>query len=106
MKPPMLHTAYKVTMTRDAYGSYTATGSTTLKCHFRKNVGQVTGTNNEVIQSDVIAWFEPDSGVALKDVMKIGDTHYRVERIISARRLRSTSIQFLKCDLAIYGVIS
>jgi len=106
MKPPMLHIAYKVTTTRDAYGSYTATGSTALPCHFRSINAQVTGTSNEVVQSDAMAWFEPDSGVGLKDIMMIDGDHYRVERVTQARRLRSSPVLFLKCDLVRYGVIS
>jgi hypothetical protein len=106
MKPPMLHTAYKVTTTRDAYGSFTASGSTALPCHFRVNNSQITGSGDETVQSDAMAWFEPDSGIALKDIIRFGSRHYRVERVIEARRLRETAVQFIKCDLKIYGVIS
>lgn len=105
MKPPMLHTAYKVTTTRDAYGSFVASTTTILKCHVRYIINQISD-NNEVIQSDLMVWFEPDSGVVLKDIVKIDGEHYRIERITKARRLRDTTVQFLKCDLLKYGVIS
>ena len=106
MKPPMLHTAYKVTTTRNAYGDFLPSGETALKCHFRYITEQVTSNNNEQIQSDAMAWFEPDSGINRKDIIKFEGEHFRVERITKARRLRNTPVLFLKVDLLKYGVIS
>lgn len=106
MRPPMLHTAYKVTTTRNAYGDFLPSGETALKCHFRYITEQVTETNSETIQSDAMAWFEPDSGVDRKDILKFDGEHFRVERVIKARRLRSPEVQFIKVELLKYGVIS
>lgn len=106
MRPPMLHTAYKVTITRNAYGDFLPSGETALKCHFRYITEQVTATNNETIQSDAMAWFEPDSGVNRKDIIKFDGEHFRVERVIKARRLRDPNVQFIKVELLKYGVIS
>lgn len=106
MRPPMLHTAYKVTTTRNAYGDFLASGETALKCHFRYITEQVTATNNETIQSDAMAWFEPDSGVNRKDIIKFDGEHFRVERVTKARRLRDPNVQFIKVELLKYGVIS
>lgn len=102
----MNHIAYKVAYTRNAYGDYTATTSTALQCHFREINEQTTTENSEYIQSDAMAWFEPDSGVDRKDILKIEGMHYRVERVIKARKLRSTNVEFIKCDLLKYGPIS
>ena len=104
--PPMFHTAYKVTSSRNAYGDYTASGETSLKCHFRVINTLVTSTDNEQVQSDAMAWFEPDSGVVKGDIIKFEGTHYRVERLTEARRLRNPSILFIKTELLKYGVIS
>lgn len=104
--PPMFHTAYKVTSSRNAYGDYIASGETSLKCHFRVINGLVAGDNNEEIQSDAMAWFEPDSGVVKGDIIKFEGTHYRVERLTEARRLRNPAILFIKCELLKYGTIS
>lgn len=105
MMPPMMHTAYKVTTTRNAYGDYTASGTTALKCHFRYITEQVTD-NNEQIQSDAMGWFEPDSGVVKGTLIKFEGEHYRVERVIKARRLRDSSTIFLKVELLKFGQIS
>lgn len=106
MKPPMNHTAYKVTKTRNSYGDFTATGETALSCHVRIITEQVAGVGNETIQSDAMMWFEADSGVVKEDIIKFEGTHYRVERVTEARRLRDPEVQFLKVDLQKYGVIS
>lgn len=106
MKPPMLHTAYKVVNTRNAYGDYVASSSTALVCHFRYITQTVTSTSAETIQSDAMAWFEPDSGIQRGDIIKYEDEFFRVERIIKARRLRETRVQFIKTELLKYGAIS
>lgn len=106
MIPPLLHTAYKLTTTRNAYGDYVATSTTTLSCHFRYINEFFTTTNNEQIQSDAMAWFEPDAGVSEGTIIRFENEHYRVERLIKARRLRDTDVQFLKCFLLKYGTIS
>lgn len=106
MQPPMLHTAYKVTTTRNAYGDYTASGETALKCHVRIITEQITSSNNETVQCDAMMWFEADSGVEKQDIIKFEDQHYRVERLTEARRLRQKNVQFIKTELLKYGVIS
>lgn len=106
MKPPMLHTAYKVTSTRNAYGDFIPSGEVALKCHVRIVTDAVTDGGNEEINSDAMMWFESDSGVAKQDIIKYNGVHYRIERVTEARRLRDPNIQFIKCDLLKYGVIS
>lgn len=105
MRPPMIHTAYKVTTSRNAYGDYTATTETALACHFRYITDIVTG-ENEQIQSDAMAWFMPDSGVSKSDIIKFEDEYFMVERVTKARKLRSSAVQFIKVTLYKYGVIS
>lgn len=106
MKPPMLHTAYKVTTTRNAYGDYIASGETALACHFRDITQVAQRDRNEQIDADALAWFEPDSGIVKNDIVKIEGQHFQVDRVIKARKLRNPNVQFIKCELVIYGVIS
>lgn len=103
--PPMLHTAYKVTTTRNVYGDYVESSRVTLKCHFREITSIVEGSN-VTIQSDAMAWFEPDSGVVKKDILIIDGQGFKVERITKARRLRNPDVLFIKAELTKYGVIS
>ncbi len=105
MKPPMNFTAYKVTSSRNAYGDFVATGETALKCHWR-DITSLISDNNEQIDSDAMAWFEPDSGVDKNDLIKFQGTHYKVERVIKAHTLRDTETRFIKVELVKYGAIS
>lgn len=102
----MLHQAYKVNYTRNAYGDYTASGSTSITCHFRYINEVITSNPNEQIQSDAMAWFEPDEDININDIILVDGNHYRVEKLIKARKIRSTVIVFRKAYLARYGVIS
>lgn len=104
--PPMNHTVYKVTTTRNRRGDFVASGETALKAHVRIIDEMVTSVQNEQIQCDAMMWFEPDSGVQKQDIIKFQGEHYRVERRTEARRLRDPSILFLKVELLKYGVIS
>lgn len=101
----MLHTAYKVTTTRNAYGDYVASGTTTHRCHFRY-ITELQIGGNEVVQSDAMAWFEPDSGIVKGDIVTIDSEHFKIERVVKARRLHSTEVQFIKTYLMKYGLIS
>jgi hypothetical protein len=105
MKPPMLHTAYKVATTRNAYGDYILGAETELPCHFREITSQVFDMN-ETINCDAMAWFMPDSGIMKKDIIKIYDTYYQVERRAMGRKLRKTAVQFIEVNLSKYGSIS
>lgn len=106
MKPPMLHTAYLVATTRNAYGDYAPGSEVAYKCHARIITEGVTASNNETIQSDAMFWFESDTPCPENSIWKFRGEHYRVERRVEARRLRDPSIQFIKCEMLKYGVIS
>jgi len=105
VKPPMFQTAYKLAYTRNAYGDFITSSTTELACHFRLITQQVSETNEQV-NSDAMAWFEPDSGVKRKDIIRFDGELYRVERVTEARRLRQTQVQFIKTELLKYGNIS
>lgn len=106
MRPPMRHTVYKQTTTRNAYGDFISSGEIALPCHFREINEQVTTNVVETVQSDAMAWFLPDSGVDREDIIRFGSDYYRVERVIKARRLHHPDVQFIKTELLRYGVIS
>jgi hypothetical protein len=106
MKPPMNHVGYKVNFTKNAYGDYTATSSTQLNCHFRYVNEVISASPNETIMSDAMAWFNPSDSINEQDIVMIDGNHYRVEKVIRARKLRSTTVVFTKCYLLRYGMIS
>lgn len=102
---PMHQTATKVTSTRNAYGDYVAGARTDLVCHFRY-ITNLDISDNESIQSDAMAWFEPDSGVVKGDILIIDGEGFIVEKLTKARRLRNPVVLFLKTELKRYAVIS
>jgi len=106
MKPPLNQTAYLQTVTRNAYGDFSTNDETELACHFREINETVILGQNEQVQSDAMAWFSPDSEVDKGSIIKVYDEFYRVERVIKARTLNSSAIQFIKCYLIKYGAIS
>lgn len=106
MMPPFNFTIYKVSTTRNAYGDYTAGAETAYPCHFRDITNISTTSASETLDADAICWLEPDADVDKGDILKFEGVHYRVERITKARTLRSSQVQFLKCELNIYGDIS
>lgn len=105
MKPPMNHTIYKVSYTRNAYGDYEPTGETAYRAHVRVITEHVT-QRNELIDTDAMIWVDADTPCEENSIWKIYGEHYRVERRIEARKLRNPTIQFIKCELVKYGIIS
>jgi hypothetical protein len=106
MKPAMRHTAYKITTTRNAYGDYVAGARTAHVCHFRYITELLTTNGNEAVRSDAMAWFESDSGIVKKDILIIDGEGWKVDKVVKARRLRDSEVQFLKVTLMRYGLIS
>jgi len=108
MMPDMPYTAYIVSATQNAYLEYTAGAETAVKCDFRR-INEVTiGGNNQQIQSDAMAWFEPDVGIDQGTIIKFKGEHYRVIETIDGRDLEATGapVIFIKTRLQKYGVIS
>ena len=105
MKPPLNFIAYKVTTTRNAYGDYVASGEVELPCHWR-SITDLVSDAPEQINSDAMAWFEPDSGVVKGDIIKFQGTHYKIERLTEAHTLEDDNIEFIKVELLKYGSIS
>lgn len=106
MRPPMYHTAYRVVTTANAYGDKVASGTVAYKCHVRIINEAVTASNDETTQCDAMFWFEPDTPVVKNAIWKFQGEHYRVERIIEARKLRNPQLQFIKVEMLKYGQIS
>ncbi len=102
----MFHTAHKVSYTSNAYGDRIAGATTALKCHVRIITMLSTSTANQQIECDALMWFEPDSAVVKDTIIKFEGEHYRVERLTQARKLRNPEVQFIKCEMMKYGLIS
>lgn len=91
-------TVYKATP--DEYNNLRQTAATATKCHFRELRGIGTApTNYEEESSDAMAWFKPAEDIAEGDLLTCQGKTYRVIRLVNARRLGNTDIQFKKTYL-------
>jgi len=94
------HTIYKFTATKSKYGDIEYSGDgTEIKGWIRENAEVVRSQNAETINCDAMAWFKPDEGLREDDIIKFGDSYYRIKKMIYARRLGSNRINFLKALL-------
>ena len=98
MKPPLNMTITKVATSLNSYGEYAHTGSaeSLLVCHFREITQLVENANQETVQSDAMGWFNPDASISIGAIFRFSDEEYRVIRLVRARRLSNTAVQFIK----------
>lgn len=87
-----------VETTKDRYGDQTSTSETPVACRFR----YVTELDKQVdaegsFSSDAIIWLEPEVEVSEADIVKAEGLYWRVERVIKARKLAGSDVQFKKC---------
>jgi len=103
--PPMVMDAQIVTVTRDEWSDYTEDTSTSIKCHFRQIDTTRRMTHSVENDADAMIWFAADANVEKDTIIRFDDVDYQVERIVKARRLGESTVQFLKCDLKITKVV-
>ena len=104
MQPPMQMTAYKITTSRNAFGDHLLTTTThPLPCHFRDMTTTQIGGTNETITTNALIWFSPDAGIIKNDIISVDGVYFKIDSVIKARRLRDSTILFLKCGLIKYG---
>lgn len=96
----MVHPCTLYTQTVDEYNDIRTTNSVSTTCWYRDNNSVDAGTvNREQESSDGMAWFKPAEVVSPGDVLTVDGQSYRIMKVIKARRLGQTSIQFVKCYL-------
>lgn len=86
-----------VVTSKDKYGDQKQTSETSISCRFRYITEVESNVNRESADAfDAIMWFSPDTAVVEGSILKIEDKYWRVNRLVRARRLVDTDIQFLK----------
>lgn len=92
--------AYKHTVVRNAYGDMTSDGNvTTYHCRIRENSQLFKDGELEEVITDATAWFPTTTPITENDIFEIDSIYYRVYRILKAKRLGETDIQFKKVVL-------
>ena len=110
MKPEMNQTIVKVSMRTNRYGdtvSYSPDDNENLTGKFREITDIQTGrTNMESIGSDAMAWFNPEEDISKGDIISIEGDCYKVEKLVKARSLSSSTVEFIKTYLSKFNLVS
>lgn len=100
-----VQTCRKITPVRNAFGDYLYNGDyETINCRFRYSMGVQRGTNQEVVDTDAMVWFEPNEDISKGDILYYDGQYFQIEKIMYARRLGSEVVEFKKCNLKITEV--
>lgn len=101
----LVQTCRKITPVRNNFGDYLYDGTyEELSCRFRHIMGVERGNNQELTDTDAMAWFANGSGVGKGDILYFDGQYFQVQRVNFARKLGSNNIEFIKCDLKITEV--
>lgn len=96
----LVDTCYKVQTVSDAYGDILdIENSEVIPCRFRYNSSYVRGANQQTKDTSAMIWVASSSGISRSTYILYDGVYYKVERIIKARRLGETEVQFIKCEL-------
>lgn len=98
----LTQTASKIATTRNEYGDDVwGAAEADIPCLYR-DISTLSrrNSNREEVEIDGLLWFDADRTVNKADIYLIGTEYFRVEKVIIARdRLRSNTIQFIKCEV-------
>ena len=94
------HSCTLYTQTVDEYNDIRTTNSVLTSCHYRDNNSLNSNTpNREEEPADGMAWFRASETVDKGDVLTVDGNSYRIVRVVKARKLGSTTVEFIKCWL-------
>lgn len=90
-------TANLIITSKDKYGDQKQTSQTSISCRFRYITEIENSVNRESEGAfDAIFWFAPETAVVEGSILQIESKYWRVNRLVRARRLTDTTVQFLK----------
>lgn len=95
-----VHGCTLYTQTPDEYNDLRITNSTVTSCHFRD--GRTLDSNlpaHEAEGADAMAWFRNSEVVNEGDILTVDGNSYRIIKVLKARRLGETRVQFIKTYL-------
>lgn len=93
----LIQDAYIVNTTTDKHGDQKQSSLTAIKCKFRYNTIMDKNVYREGLDaSDAIVWLADDVSVSEGTIIKIDSDYWRVDRLIKAKNMKSTDVQFNK----------
>jgi len=93
-----------MTEVRDKYGDYQEKTRTAVSCRFRDIDTLRRESHAEIRDADAMIWFAPDEDVNNSDIFWFENVYYQVERITRAKKLGSSIVEFIKCDMKIVNI--
>lgn len=103
--PPMNLVCSIVTTSRDRFGDWVYDSSSSVKCHFReinKSVDSKSAKDNlhtDSNDAEAIVWLPAGTNVDVGTVILFDSLYFKVNKITKGRRLSSSEVHFLKCEL-------
>jgi len=86
-----------IVTSKDKYGDQKQTSQASINCRFRYITEVDKGVNREGMEAfDAIVWVAPETAIEEGTILQIEDKYWRVNRLVRARRMTDSTIQFLK----------
>lgn len=86
-----------ITTTTDKHGDQKQSASTPVKCKFRYITVVDKNVDREGLSStEAIFWFSASTSISETSILKHENKYWRVDRLVKARRLADSTVQFLK----------
>lgn len=90
-------TAKLIVTSKDKYGDQKQTSQTSISCRFRYITEVESNVNRESEEAfDAIVWVASDTAIVEGSILQIESKYWRVNRLVRARRLTDSTVQFLK----------
>jgi hypothetical protein len=93
-----------IEVTRDEYSSYVFSVAATEPCRFRYIPTMRRGTNGEVNDADSLIHLRADTAVRIGSIIRYEGVFYQVERLWKARRLGSSTVNFVKAEVKVNDI--
>jgi hypothetical protein len=93
-----------VTVTRNLYSDYVLGSTACEPCRFRFIPTMRREGHAEVNDSDAMIWLKATTCAVIGSIIKFEGQYYQVERLTKARKLGSTAVEFVKCDLKVTDI--
>ena len=93
----LTQTGYIIPTTTDAHGDQIAGTPEAITCRFRYVTGIERQTNAEALAGiDAIIWLRADEEAEEGTIIQVDGKYWRVDRLIKARKLSGSTVEFLK----------
>lgn len=99
-----VQTCQKITTTRNSYGDFVDGAHTNLSCRFRWILREDRGVHIDELDADAMVWFPTGTDIALGDVIIYQSYRFKVEKLIEARKLYKSTIEFIKCEVKVIQI--